>query len=636
MCGITGFWADRLSQPKPQLLDICQKMSQSLRHRGPDSEGQWASEKHQLVLGHRRLSILDLSQNGAQPMQSPCGRYVMVYNGEVYNHLDLRPALEKKYKFRGHSDTETMLAAFSEYGILNSISKFNGMFACAVWDQQTSQLTLIRDRMGVKPLYYGRVNQSLVFGSELKPFQRFPDFVTPINRDALALFMGFGYIPAPQTIYEGIYKLPAGCFVTINPEMSKQSFANLPAPQAYWSLDLVASSGQARPLEMSPEDLNDELEKLLTDAVKLRMLSDVPVGAFLSGGIDSSLVVALMQKISSQPVKTFTIGFAEQQYNEAPHARAVADVLKTDHTELIVSPEQALDVIPMLPTMYDEPFADSSQIPTYLVSKLAREKVIVSLSGDGGDELFCGYNRYFHSLKLWKKLSRIPGRSLFAPLLRRLQALPSSMRMGKNLESRADLLTYGHPDELYRDLFELWPSDKQTVIRGDGTDHLLWDHRQWIKLPDAQHRYMWLDSKTYLPEDILTKVDRASMAVGLEARVPLLDYRVVEFAWKLPLSAKTDGVRGKLPLMNLLSKYVPRQIIDRPKMGFGVPIDTWLKGPLRDWAEDLLSPLRLELEGYLQPIPIRKRWNEHLAGKNRWHYALWNALMFQSWLENNR
>jgi asparagine synthase (glutamine-hydrolysing) len=634
-------------------------MIETMRYRGPDDSGAWCDAAVGLGLGHARLSILDLSPEGHQPMVSASGRYAMTFNGEVYNFAELRRELEAVgVRFRGHSDTEVMLAAIERWGLNEAVSRFVGMFAFGLWDRETRQLSLVRDRLGIKPLYFGWAGQAFVFASELKGIRCVKEFDPQLNRGALALFLRLAYVPAPFSIFQHAYKLMPGCIFTVTPELarSREGFSPSPDdprarwnPVRYWSARAIVERGVSLPFQGTEIEAVEQLDTLLRQAIKLRMMADVPLGAFLSGGIDSSVVVALMQVQSLAPVKTFSIGFQEADYNEAGYARKVAEHLGTDHTELYVAPEQARAVIPKLPAMYDEPFGDSSQIPTFLVSELARKHVTVALSGDGGDELFAGYNRYFWSRQLWRRLSPIPQfvRAGLASMVQALSpdmwgslyrgfsfALPGVQHPGDRMHKLAGLLAAKDPDSMYQDMVSLWKQPTETVVGAVEPLTTLTDRSTWANLSEFTMRMMYLDLVTYLPDDILTKVDRASMAVSLEARVPLLDHRVVEFAWSVPLSMKirTEG-EGKWLLRQVLESYVPRELIERPKMGFGVPLDSWLRGPLRQWAESLLDAHRLEREGYFHPGPIRQRWAEHLSGKRNWQYALWNVLMFQAWNE---
>ncbi len=646
MCGITGFWLSNVDLEE-QMRSTARAMAEQIIHRGPDDRDEWVDANAGIALGFRRLAILDLSVAGRQPMISSSGKYIIVYNGEVYNFLALRKELESKgHKFRGRSDTEIMLAAFEEWGAVDAVKRFVGMFALALWDRENRILYLVRDRLGIKPLYYGWINGSFIFGSELKAINTYPDFIPEVDRNALALFLRHGYIPGPWSIYRGIYKLPPGSLLTIRSPQEQEI-----SPQVFWSGKEIAERGVENPFSGTEIDAREELERLLLDAVGIRMIADVPLGAFLSGGIDSSTVVALMQAQSNRPVKTFTIGFHEVEYDEARYAKRIADHLGTDHTELYVTSQEARDVIPKLPAIYSEPFADSSQIPTYLISKLARQEVVVSLSGDGGDELFGGYNRYFRGRSMWRRLNPLPlfVRRVSADIITSISPegwnkvltrirpfVPRGMREphpGDKLHKLADVIGTESADDFYWRLVSHWKSPERIVLDGREASTILTDRTYWAQLPDFTQRMMFLDLITYLPDDILTKVDRASMAVSLEARVPLLDHRVVEFAWRLPLSMKLRGGMGKWLLRQVLYKHVPKEWIERPKMGFAIPLDTWLRGPLREWAEELLGENRLRKEGFFDPAPIRNKWNEHLSGRRNWQYYLWDILMFQSWLE---
>jgi len=652
MCGITG-----MIDPNPHsdrvltLQNDVTRMADRLAHRGPDDSGVWVDAAVGVALGHRRLSILDLSPLGHQPMHSTSGRYVIVFNGEIYNYLDLRHELEQVggITWRGHSDTEVMLAAVEAWGVKAALQRFIGMFAFALWDRRERTLFLARDRLGEKPLYYGWSGGVFLFGSELKALRAHPAFTAAINRDALTLFLRHSYIPVPYSIYQGIAKLPPATFATLTwPALARHAD---PAIEWYWSFREVAEAGIAHPLPVDETAAVGELDALLRDAVARQMVADVPLGVFLSGGVDSSTIVALMQAQSSRPVKTFTIGFHEAGYNEAEYAQAVARHLGTDHTELYVTPQQAQAVIPHLPQLYDEPFADSSQIPTVLVSQLARTQVTVSLSGDAGDELFGGYNRYFLVERIWNSLSRLPPSlrtgmarlllSIPTPWLDRVlnalrPVLPQALRYpqaGDKVHKLAELLTLPNAEHLYRRLVSFWDQPEALVIGGQEPATVLTDASQWANLPNFIQHMMYLDTLTYLPDDILVKVDRAAMSVGLESRVPFLDHRVVEWAWRVPLHMKIRNGQGKWLLRQVLYRYVPKELIERPKQGFGIPIDRWLRGPLRDWAEALLDESRLRREGFFNPQPIRIKWAEHLAGTRNWQYHLWSVLMFQAWLE---
>lgn len=637
MCGIAGFLT--VSPLAPDSGRVLEAMTRAIAHRGPDDSGQWLDRPAGVALGHRRLSIIDLSAAGHQPMASASGRYVVVYNGEIYNFRALRRELEELgvSGWRGHSDTEVMLAAMDRWGIGGALERLNGMFALAVWDLETQVLTLARDRLGEKPLYYGWIGDTFLFGSELKALSRHPEFRPEVDRDALALYLRHSYVPAPHSIWRGIAKLPPAHLIEIG-----RGGRRLGDPRPYWDFREVAASGVRAPLSDGPA-LVDELESLLMDAVAMRMEADVPLGAFLSGGIDSSTIIALMQAQSSRPVRTFTIGFHERRYNEADHARAVAGHLGTDHTELYATPADALALVPRLGAIWDEPFSDASQLPTYLVSELTRRHVKVSLSGDAGDELFGGYHRYFQATRLWKAMAwspaplrRLAARMLEAPSTGRLAdaiagLVPRyrTLNLGDRLPKVSQVLAEPSQAALYRRLVSHFKAPEEIVIGGREPPTVLTEGVP--SFDDFRQAMMYLDTLTYLPDDILAKVDRAAMAVSLEGRVPFLDHRVVEFAWRLPMSAKIRGGTGKHILRRLLDRHVPRQLVERPKMGFGVPIDEWLRGPLREWAEDLLDGRRLRVEGFFVPEPIRALWSDHLSGRRNWHYYLWDILMFQAW-----
>lgn len=649
MCGICGFLFPPDTLAADQARSTVRAMSTAIAHRGPDDTGDWVDTAAGVALGHRRLSIVDLSPQGQQPMRSACGRYLIVFNGEIYNHRALRKELEQSAQtaWRGHSDTEVMLAAIQTWGLPDALRRFTGMFAFALWDRRERRLSLARDRMGEKPLYYGWREGQLLFGSELKALRAHPHFRADIDRGALAMMMRFAYVPTPYSIFQGIHKLPAGCYAQFSAERPSE-----PQPIPYWSVEQAIDAGNAQPFTGSEADALERLEHLLAQSIGEQMLADVPLGAFLSGGIDSSLVVALMQAQASKPVKTFTIGFWEAAFNEAQHAEAVAKHLRTEHTQLYVSPQQALDVIPQLPQLYDEPFADASQIPTFLVSQLAREQVTVSLSGDGGDELFGGYNRYFWASRLWSRLGWMPhtARASLARTLLRVKPdawdslfkrlgplLPASLahaNPGDKVHKLAQIIDVTHPEDVYRGLVSFWKQPQALVLNAHEPASLLDKSETWPYQSDFMQRMMYLDQRTYLPDDILVKVDRAAMGVSLETRVPLLDHRLVEFAWSLPLTMKIRHGKGKHLLRELLYRHVPKALIERPKMGFGVPLADWLRGPLRDWSETLLEQRRLEQEGYFNSGLVRQTWQEHLSGQRNWSYYLWNILIFQSWLEH--
>lgn len=655
MCGIVGI----ISNNNKDLAVTVSHMAETLRHRGPDDFGVWTDDSKGVALGHRRLSILDLSSEGHQPMVSPSGRYIISYNGEVYNFMELRKELEQNgFKFRGHSDTEVLLSCFEKWGVESAVKRFIGMFAFALWDRDSSVLYLVRDRLGIKPLYFGWSGKSFIFGSELKSFYRYPYFDAEINRDAMALYLRYNCIPSPYSIYRNIYKLAQGCILTIPLQKAGyySDFSPYPEeegatwkPKRYWSSHEIAREANENLFTGSENAAAEHLEKLLKDSIKMRMVADVPLGAFLSGGIDSSIMVALMQVQSSRSVKTFTIGFEEEEFNEAKHAKAVAEHLGTEHTELYITPREAMDVIPRLPQLYDEPFSDSSQIPTYLVSHLTRQHVTVSLSGDGGDELFGGYMRHFAFQALWKHIGRIPPslRRFFASSLNLLSPdnwtqlfrtfeflVPRRRRVslpGNKIYKLAQVFKQNSPESMYTALVSHWREPDSIVLGAREPATIPTDHSNGSLFSNYAQWVMYLDAITYLPDDILAKVDRASMGVSLEARVPLLDHRVVEFAWRLPISMNIRNGQGKWLLRQILYKYVPQEIIERPKMGFSIPVGMWLRGPLRDWAEDLLSEKRLREEGFFNREPIRAKWTEHLNGRGDWQHDLWDVLMFQAW-----
>jgi len=657
MCGITGFLRSATAAPwlAEKMTATVLAQACAIAHRGPDDEGSWVDAQCGIALGHRRLSIVDLSPAGHQPMSSHDGRYVIVLNGEIYNYRELRVMVEREAAdgmrlagWRGHSDTEVLLEVFSRWGVTEALKRVVGMFAMAIWDRQERRLALARDRIGEKPLYYGFVAGALVFGSELKALAAHPGWRGDIDREALASYLRFAYVPHARSIYRGIRKLLPGTTVTFGQqEISQQT---LPEPLSYWSATEAIASAKRDPFKGDEKDAVEELERLLRLSIRDQMLADVPLGALLSGGVDSSTVVALMQAQSTQPVRTFTIGFHEQGYNEAEHAKAVAQHLGTDHTELYVTPRQALDVIPRLPALYDEPFADSSQIPTFLVAELARRHVTVSLSGDAGDELFAGYNRYFVGRRVWNRIASVPRgvRGAAAAALRApapqtwdrvlspfTMLLPEKSRVrlpGDKLHKLSRTIGAQSAEAFYLRLVSQIAEPETVAVEPGESPTMLSSPDAWPALDDFTERMMYLDLVSYLPDDILAKVDRAAMGVSLETRVPLLDHRVVEFAWRLPLSMKVRNGRGKHVLRQVLYRHVPQALIDRPKMGFGVPIDAWLRGPLREWAEALLDPTRMAQEGYMRPDPVRQKWNEHLSGQRNWSYWLWTVLMFQAWL----
>ena len=650
MCGVAGFLDMTCGTPEADGSATVGRMATRIAHRGPDDSGAWADARTGIFLGHRRLSIVDLSPAGHQPMHSPSGRYVIVLNGEIYNHLGIRRDLERASaapRWRGHSDTEVMLAAFEHWGVREALGRFVGMFAFALWDREKRELTLARDRLGEKPLYWGRFGGTLMFASELKSFDAHPDFRDEVDRDSLSLLLRLSYVPAPYSIFRGVRKILPGTLL-------RAAAGAEPVEETYWSAREAALAGRENPWRGTEQEAADELERLLGEAIALQLCADVPVGAFLSGGIDSSTVVALAQRHSSRPVKTFSIGFREEAYDEARHAAAVAKHLGTDHTELYVMPQDAMAVIPRLSALYDEPFSDSSQIPTFLVSRLARRSVTVSLSGDAGDELFFGYNRYLLFRKLWRvvgalpkpvrrlagaALAALPAQSWNRVLIPLMRAAPARLRLanpGDKLVKAAHLLDAGSAMDLYRDMLSYWKSPEEVVLGSSEPRTALTDESRVPRLAGSVERMAWVELVSYLPADILVKVDRAAMAVSLESRVPLLDHRVVEFSLRLPAGYKLQNGVGKRVLRRVLHKHVPEALTERPKMGFGVPIDTWLRGPLRGWAEALLDESRLRSEGFLDPSPVRQKWQEHLSGRRNWHYHLWNVLVFQAWLEDRR
>ncbi len=648
MCGIAGYLDTRSSES--DWTTNLTHMAGAIHHRGPDDGGIWFDAAAGIGLANRRLAVVDLSPLGRQPMTSTSGRFVITFNGEIYNHLDVQVALSRitnPPRFRGHSDTEVLLAAIEEWGLRATLDRIVGMFAMAIWDRQDRSLHLIRDRLGEKPLYYGWHHGRFVFASELKALHSHPEFQPEIDRDAIALYVRHRYIPAPYSIYQSISKLPPGTMLTIT-ELDARSQRS-PSPEAYWSARDVALAGVEQPFQGSEEEAADQLDQLLRDAVKRQMVADVPIGAMLSGGIDSSTIVSLMQAQSSSAVKTFTIGLRDSQYDEADHARDVAKHLQTDHTDLYVTSAEAREVIPRLSTIYDEPFADPSQIPTLIVSQLARQSVTVALSGDGGDELFGGYSRHFWVPEIWSRIGWMPRR------LRRTAAgaitmfpetrwdrmfemadpiLPSRLKQrtpGEKLHKLAPVLKAENPDAVYRGLISHWNADSLVIgaRTGSSTNTYLSS-----AFPGISQRMMYQDLMTFLPDDVLVKIDRASMAVSLEARAPFLDHHVVEFAWRLPIEMKIRHGSGKRLLRQVLARYVPPALTDRPKSGFGIPTGVWLRGTLRDWAEELLDEGRLRREGFFDPAPIRAKWLEHLSGRRNWEHLLWDVLMFEAWLED--
>ncbi len=635
MCGLCGVFDWRAASDAAALQDHVRRMADSIRHRGPDSDGSWCDAAAGIVLGHRRLAIIDLSVEGAQPMTSADGRYVIAYNGEVYNFRELRQELTAAgHAFRGHSDTEVMLAAIVQWGLEAALKRFVGMVAFALWDRQERRLSLARDRLGIKPLYYAQLDGQVLFASELRAIRQHPAFAGTLDREAVSLYLMRNCVPAPWSIFREARKLPPASILTIDADGNETM-------QTFWSLREVADAGMAQPFRGDEAEAVAELERVLGEAVRCRMVADVPLGVFLSGGVDSSTVAALMQAHSNRPVKTFSIGFDDSAFNEAVDARAVAEHLGTEHHELYLGEADALAVVPKLGAMYVEPFADSSQIPTFLVSQMARQHVTVALSGDGGDEMFAGYNRYLWVRRLQNSTGRLPDWAK-ATLAGAITALPPALwdgfaglarqrNLGDKLHKLAGIIRMPDGPSLYERLCRHWADPHEALVDGGRASDLPLRHDDWPTLASFEEQMMFVDALSYMPDDILTKVDRASMAVSLEARVPLIDHRVVAFAWSLPLAMKLDAGVSKRALRRVLYRHVPRGLIERPKMGFGVPIHDWLRGPLRGWAEDLLSAERLRREGVFDAGAIQRKWREHLGGRRNWHHQLWDVLMFQAW-----
>lgn len=643
MCGFVGFY-EGADYSHSEMIHELNCMSETLSHRGPDSHGSWFDWTQGIALAHRRLSIQDLSPLGHQPMHSSSNRYTIVFNGEIYNFIELRTILVNEgHEFHGNSDTEVMLASIERWGICRSLEKFVGMFAFALWDSHEQVLTLARDRLGEKPLYFGWQKNTFLFGSELKALRRHHNWKNDIDRDAITLLLRHNYIPSPHSIFKGISKLAPATFLTLHTKTQNISINN------YWSLKDVVSYGINNPLQERPEEIVSTLEQKLLASIKGQMIADVPIGAFLSGGIDSSTIVSLMQSLSTSPVKTFTIGFKESEFNEANYAKAISERLGTDHTELYVTPEQTLDVIPHIAQIYDEPFADSSQIPTYLISKLARQRVTVSLSGDGGDELFCGYTRYYTMQKRWQEMQRYP-KLLRLFMANLMKSIPISLldkslgfalkyftdrnhyQAGERIYARAGGMLQPSLQLAYQHYISYWKGN-EIVLNAIEPSYAFNNKELNLCEGTVLQQLQYLDALCYLPDDILTKIDRAAMANSLETRIPLLDHNLFEYVAQISPEINTLHVNGKWPLRQILYKYVPKELVERPKMGFAVPINSWLRGPLRDWAEALLDKGNLEREGFFNTDMIRKKWHAHLNKEGDFSFQLWGVLMFQSWRE---
>lgn len=643
MCGIAGFYSFG-ARKREEERRSCKAMTEAIAHRGPDDSDVWQDPDAALALGHRRLSIIDLSSGGHQPMASHTGRFVIVFNGEIYNYRSLQADLEAAgHIFKSRSDTEVMLGAFEQWGVNQTLQKLEGMFAFALWDRQERKLHLVRDRFGKKPLYVGWGKESLLFASELKAFHAHPDFEPEISRDVLALYMRYGYVCAPHCIFEGVWQLLPGARMTLDMDSLQCQKILQDQMEVYWYLPSIVEEAKAHPNVKSERECIEEFEEMFREATHQRMISDVPLGAFLSGGIDSSAVVAMMQSGSDRPVQTFSIGFEEAGYNEAVYAKKIARHLGTQHHEFYVTAQDALNVIPKLPDIYDEPFADPSQIPTYLISKLAREEVSVALTGDGGDEILGGYQRHTHIPAVWKKIGWVP-----YPLRRGIGALARAVpvgvydflyagypQFGRRMHRLAHLIGLKGPEDVYAYLVGAWPNPEDVVLGGKVPSIPLSEPAWQPQGLSFAEKMMYGDALSYRPNDLMVKSDRASMAVALELRAPLMDHKLCEYAWRLPQDMKVRGMSGKWLLRQVLKRYVPEELFERPKMGFGIPVSAWLRGPLKDWGAALLDKKKLEEQGYLNADLVWDAWEKHQKGvtadANSMH--LWSALMFQAWYE---
>ena len=647
MCGIAGVLDPISSTSADRLSALASTMAACVEHRGPDDSGLWVDADAGVAFGHRRLAVIDLGAGGAQPMVSSGGRWVLAYNGEIYNHVEVRHRLERAgTRFRGGSDTEVLVAAVERWGLDRALDACEGMFAAALWDRRDRDLHLLRDRFGEKPLYYGWAGKLFAFGSELKALCALPGFDAELNRGAVKSYLRHNCVPAPDTIWRGVHKLRPGHLVTVH----EPSQGVLPDQRCYWSAADAVARARQNQLTGSDSEMTDQLEDALSDAVAARMVADVPVGAFLSGGIDSSTIVALMQRQSSRPVRTFTVGFADRSFDESPEAAAVAAHLGTEHTAVHVGDAEAIEVISHLADTWDEPFADVSQIPTYLVSRVARQDVTVSLSGDGGDELFAGYNRHAWLDRVWGRAAFVPAgprRTVGSALgsippgaidraARATRVLPVGWQVrnpSTKVAKVARVLTAADPEDAYRALTTHWDDATSLVLGNDNGDTA--DDRSGSPVSDGgiTEQMLWSDLVGYLPDDILTKLDRAAMAVSLETRVPFLDRGILDLAWRLPLDAKLRAGRTKWVLRQVLERHVPAALVERPKMGFGLPIGSWLRGVLAPWAEQLLDERRLRGQGLLDPVPIRRAWDLHRTGRRDLGYELWDVLVLQSWMD---